>query len=155
MLRPKALWDRFRRDETGKVKFLTVVILAALAGGGYYLAMWGPLFLDHLEVKKRCEESVNSTWRYHDTGKTRSSFLAKIHAIKKIDVDVGGVTEQRPAIDPDDRDVQVELDTIADPPILSIDAAYPRTVKMPFLDREKTFWFDVHCEVDTSEVNWD
>ena len=40
------------------------------------------------------------------------------------------------------------------PAVLSVDARYARTVPLPGLKRDHTFWFTVHCEQTLQGVSW-
>ena len=65
---------RLRRPDprqAGKVKFLTIVLLAAVVAGGYFLFVWGPLELDNFDVKQNCDKAVNKSWQYKNTDVTR------------------------------------------------------------------------------------
>jgi hypothetical protein len=103
------------------------------------------LALDHLDVRHRCQESLNSTWRHKSAQRTRDDFLRRVHGIRTIKVEIGGELRRVPAIDPDE-DLDVRYDQSVRPPMLSIDAYYEREVPLPFLDRTHIFAFSASCE---------
>jgi hypothetical protein len=139
---------RAHRDESGKVKFLTIVLLAALVGGAYWGFVYVPLALDHLDVRHRCQESLNSTWRRNSAQHTKDDFLRRVRSIRTVEVEIGGDLRTVPAIDPGE-DLEVRLDQSVRPPMLSIDVYYEREVPLPFLDRTHIFAFSTYCERET------
>ncbi len=148
---------RLRRPDprqAGKVKFLTIVLLAAVVAGGYFLYVWGPLELDNFDVKKYCEQALNQTWRYKDTDHPRAKFLSLVGRMGTHPEDQGGETVQVPNINPDPEDMTVQIDQSVTPAVISIDARYARTVPLPGLKRDHTFWFTAHCEQTLQGVSW-
>lgn len=136
--------QRRHRDESGKVKFLTLVLVAALGGGAYWGWVWVPVQLDHLDVRHRCQEALNSTWQVRNAHRTRDDFLRRVRAIRSVEREIGGDVRRVPAIDPEEG-LEVNLDQSVRPPILSIDGWYEREVELPFLDRTHVFFFEFYC----------
>lgn len=142
-------------DQAGRIKFLTIILLAAVVGVGYFAAVWVPLFVDNMSVKKDCEKAVNATWRFKDTEKTRTEFRAIVKGVGMHKVNEGGEMVSEPIINPSDDDLQIQIDQSVQPAVLSIDVTYPRTVKLPLMKgKEHTFWFSAHCEVNLADVKW-
>ncbi|RMG15371.1 MAG: hypothetical protein D6729_12490 [Deltaproteobacteria bacterium] len=131
-----------------------LLLLAGLIGGGYFLYVYAPLFLDNLDAKSECEKALNETWRYKDPEVTRERFVRNVRRVRTIEVEDEGVVEEVPAIDPEPEDVYVELDETVEPPMLRLDYSYTRTVTAPLLNKQWSFDFSVHCEQDTGAVKY-
>ena len=141
--------------QAGKVNLIALLVLAAVVGGGYFLYVYAPLYLDNLDAKSTCEKTLNEVWRLKDPNAARERFVMNVRRLKTIEVvDEDGVVERVPAIDPEVEDVYAELDQTQDPPLLILDYDYERTVTAPLLNKQWTFHFNVHCEQDTGEVQY-
>ncbi len=136
---------RSHKGQAGKVKFLTLVLIAVVAAAVYGGFVYLPLMMNNMEVNKVCKESLNSTWRRWDPRHTREDFLRRVHSIATVEREIGGETRRVPAIDPGDH-LEVKLDRTARPPILSIGAYYEREIDLPFVDRTHVFSFSSYCE---------
>jgi len=150
-VRPRAR----RLDQSGRIKFLTIVLVAAVVGGGYFAVIWVPLFVDNMHVKEDCQKAVDETWKFKDTDHPRNTFLTLLKNVGMHAVNEGGEMVQEPVVNPSSDDLQVQIDQSVSPAVLSIDVSYPRTVNLPLLKGKKhTFWFSAHCEVTLNDVVW-
>ncbi len=136
---------RLRFSQSGKINFITLLLVAGLVFAGYAGFIYLPLWIDHLDVNRRCEESLNSTWRRQDPRHTKEDFLRRIHDIATVEKEIGGDLKEVPAIDPGDY-LEVNLDQSVRPPILSIDVSYEREVTLPLIGGTRVFHFSAYCE---------
>jgi len=138
----------------GEVKFTTLLFLAAVVGGGFFVAVYGPLYIDNYSAGEKCREAVNETWRNRDEENTRQMFLKKVRRVALVDALVDGAVQQVPAINPNERDVIVELNEVAEPPYLRLTYDYSRIGRFPVINKEREFFFRVECEESLDEVQW-
>ena len=131
------------RDQSGKVNIVSLLLVAALVGVGYGGYVYTPLYLQHLDVKQRCQESLNSTWRHRSPQRTKDDILRRLHDIDTVEKEIGGDLRKVPAIDPGDF-LEVRMDESVRPPVLSIDISYDREVALPLLGRTHIFYFSAY-----------
>lgn len=139
-----------RRGEAGEGKVIPALIIIGLVGFFYGLWVYGPLYFDRMEVGSKCQEALNETWLASDVEVTRIKYLGHLRRLGTEEIDVDGVMEQVQIHDPDEEDLIIEIDELADPPVLSIDYSWSRWVILPLLGDEKEFLFNVYCEVTTA-----
>lgn len=135
-----------RLDQTGKINFISLLLVAGLVVAGYAGWVYVPLYLQNLDVRHRCQESINSTWRHKSERRTKEDVLRRIQEIDTVEREIGGDLRTVPAIDPDEHGIQVRIDETIRPNIVSVDISYDREVTLPIIGGTRTFSFDAYCE---------
>jgi hypothetical protein len=129
--------------------FITVLLIAALVGGVYWVATFGGAYWDNQEVKADMKEAANLCYHELDNSKIQSFMMRKLHS--KFDAQQeGGKTAM--VIDFDPADLRVER--TASPKWVHIYLTYSRVVRTPLLGQERNVTFVDHAEADLSDVKW-
>ncbi|WP_242339073.1 MULTISPECIES: hypothetical protein [Anaeromyxobacter] len=153
--RPRDARSGPRRAERGAVSWVTLVLLAGLGGGAYWLWVWGPVYVVHYEVKQVVHEYINQAVRNPRDAELVRNMVHKLETLAKVDgVDAYGGPARVPAVVVDPADVTWERDANAAPPTLHVAFQYERSVTYPFLDRTGTRVFTVDVDGDLSRPNW-
>ena len=143
-----------RRGERGAA-WVSLLLLATLAGGGYLGWTWAPVFFTHYEVKQVARDYMNQAVKDPDDAALLARMIDRIARVEVVKEDgAGGHPELRPVVVVDPRDVSWERDTRSTPPVLRVSFAYEREVRYPFLDRSVTKIFTVDLENELSPAEW-
>ncbi|GAC1336178.1 MAG: hypothetical protein NVSMB23_00310 [Myxococcales bacterium] len=133
------------------VSFLLLVLVAA---GGYWAFVFGPVYLDHAEVKQFCAQAGNMAYTEHSDAAVKAFVVNHIRTkFAYEELLSNGMTKTSYKIDFDpDQDVRIERSAL--PPKIDIEVSYGRTVALPILGGARTVNFLVHTEQDLSTVKW-
>ncbi len=154
-LRPRDARSGARRAERGAVTWVTLLLLAGLAGGAYWLWVWGPVYVVHYEVKQVVHEYINQAVRDRRDAELVQNMVHKLETLALVDgEDASGAPVRVPAVVVDPADVTWERDASAEPPTLHVAFQYERSVAYPFLDRTGTRVFTVDIDGDLSRPDW-
>jgi hypothetical protein len=149
--RPRAI----SRGPRGAVTWVTLVILAALAGGAYFAVVWLPIYAEAYAVKQVVRDHMNQAVKNRDDDRLRRSMVAKIRSLAEVEgVDAYGSPAIMPAVSLDERDVIWERDTRSQPPMLRVSFEYTREVALPLLDRSASKVFVIEEENDLTTPDW-
>jgi hypothetical protein len=100
---------------TGKVNFVGVLMLAALAGGVYWLMTFGMLYVDHYEVKEAVAVAYNK-WLQVTPDRIRTELKNDLDSLKfgtHEEVDKGsGETRVKPGLGITDEQIVIEEDLV-------------------------------------------
>ncbi len=145
----------FLRREEGKITWVTVVMVAMLLGGGYVLYVWGPIYMDHYDVRQTVRGVANSAVMNPDDEHLKADLLAKLRSVRLeefIDSESGQKT-RRPVVNLQPQDLIWERDTRATPPTVHIAFDYVRQIHLPIFNKtqEKPFHIDMTIEISRAE----
>ena len=131
--------------------FITVlVVLGGILAIGW-IATYGPAYWDNTDVNKILKAAANMCYREPNDEKVRAFMLIELH--RRFDTgerDTNG--EPIMAIDFGDDDIRIERQD--QPRWVNIWFTYQRTIKIPFVDQERTITFYDHAEQDLAPVKW-
>jgi hypothetical protein len=146
---------RSRRLERGGISWVTAVLLATIAGGGYLGWVWLPLYFELYAVRQVVREYMNQAIKNPNDEVLRQGMLRKLESLVEVDaVDDYGRPARVSAIQVDERQVEWERDTAAEPPTIRIAFAYERQVLYPILDRADVAVFEVDLTGELTRANW-
>lgn len=142
------------RSERGEVTWVTLLLLVSLAASGYWLWVWGPVYVVHYEVKQVVREFINQAVRNPNDGELVGKMVHKLETLAVVDgEDADGAAARVPAVSVDP--AAVTWDRVrAEPPTLHVAFDYERSVTYPFLGRTGTKVFTVDIEGDLSRPDW-
>jgi hypothetical protein len=140
-------------DQRGGVSWVTVLLLACLAAGGYLLWVWGPVYLVHYEVKQVVRDYANQAVKNPSDADLRTRMVHQLATLDRLDaVDGNGRPIQIPAVNV--REEEVTWERTQDPPQLHIAFEYTRPVRYPLIDRADETTFDIDGTFDISRADW-
>lgn len=146
---------RPRRAERGEISWVTVVLLVALAGGGYLTWVWVPLYFEHYTVKQVVRDYMNQAIKNSDDAGLRRNMVLKIRSLEQVNAtDAYGRAVRVPAVPLDEGQVTWERNASAQPPTLRVAFQYERQVVYPILERTDVKLFDVDLTGDLSRADW-
>ncbi len=144
-----------RRSERGGVSWVTLLLLAAVAGGGYWLWVWGPVYFENYAVKQVVRDYMNQAIKDSDDGRLVHNMVLKIRSLGERDaLDGYGRPVRVPWVPLEERDVTWERDTRSQPPMLRVAFEYTREVEYPWLNRSTAKVFAVDLSNDLTVPNW-
>lgn len=139
-------------DQRG-VSWVTVLLVLALALGGYLLWVWGPIYLVHYEVKQVVRDFANQAVKNVDDASQRQLMVSKLAGLDRVEVvDEYGRPGRIPAVSV--RPEQITWERTQQPPTLHIAFEYTRTVRYPLVDREAEATFEIDQTFDVSRPEW-
>ncbi|HSD19736.1 MAG TPA: hypothetical protein VLC54_06855 [Anaeromyxobacter sp.] len=150
--RPGGARSGLRRSERGEITWVTLVLLAGVAAAGYWLWVWGPVYVVHYEVKQVVREFINQAVRNPNDRELVGNMVHKLETLALVDGD--GAAARVPAVSVDPADVTWDRARGAEPPTLHVAFDYERSVTYPFLGRTGTKVFTVDIEGDLSRPDW-
>jgi hypothetical protein len=152
--RPGGARSGHRRSERGEVTWVTLLLLVGLAASGYWLWVWGPVYVVHYEVKQVVREFINQAVRNPNDGELVGKMVHKLETLAVVDgEDADGAAARVPAVSVDP--AAVTWDRVrAEPPTLHVAFDYERSVTYPLLGRTGTKVFTVDIEGDLSRPDW-
>jgi hypothetical protein len=152
--RPGGARSGLRPSERGEVTWVTLLLLVGVASAGYWLWVWGPVYVLHYEVKQVVHEFMNQAVRNRNDGELVRNMVHKLETLALVDgEDAYGAPARVPAVSVDPAAVTWDR-AQAEPPTLHVTFDYERSVTYPFLERTGTKVFTVDVEGDLSRPNW-
>lgn len=144
-----------RRGERGGVSWVTLLLLAGLAAGGYLAWVWAPIYVENYAVKQVVRDYQNQAIKNSDDDGLRHNMVLKIRSLGSLQaVDEYGRPYRVPAIALEDHEVLWDRDTRSQPPMLRVSFEYAREVAYPILDRTTTKVFVVDLSNDLGRPDW-
>ena len=154
--RPGGARAGLRRSERGEITWVTLVLLAGVAAAGYWLWVWGPVYVVHYEVKQVVREYINQAVRNPNDRGARGEDGPQARDARRWWTGEGadGAAARVPAVTrrPGRRDLGPRR--ARTPPTLHVAFDYERSVTYPFLGRTGTKVFTVDIEGDLSRPDW-
>jgi hypothetical protein len=146
---------RLRRVERGEISWVTLVLVAVLAGGGYLAWVWAPVYFQLYTVKQVVRDYMNQAIKNTDDEALRRNMVMKIRALEQVEgVDAAGRPARVPAVSLDERQVVWQRDDRSQPPTLRIAFAYEREVVYPLVGRSDVRVFEVDLTGDLTRADW-
>ncbi len=144
-----------RRGARGAVSWVTLVLLAALAGSGYAAWVWTPVYFENYAVKQVVRDYMNQAIKDPDDAALRRNMVLKIRALGDREaLDTYGRPVRVPWVPLEEQDVTGERATRSQPPMLRVAFEYTREVEYPWLNRSTTKVFAVDLSNDLTAPNW-
>lgn len=123
-----------RRYERGGVSWVTLLLLAAFAGGVYLVIAWAPIYIVHYQVRQVVRDHMNQAIKDRNDGEIVERMCKKLAALHQVTVvDENGYEQRVPAVQVTPADVTWERDTSVQPPVLRVAFEYVREVRYPYL----------------------
>jgi hypothetical protein len=142
-----------RRGERGGVSWVTLLLVAVVAGGGYLLWVWGPIYIENYTVKQVVKDYANQAIKNPNDAELRAAMVAKIHSLGQIDtVDAYNRPVKVPAIPVVESEVVWQRDVQAK--TLRIAFEWERQVVYPLLDRVTVTTFTFDRTEDLTRADW-
>jgi len=143
------------RAPRGQITWVTLFLLIFLAGGGYLLWMWGPIYFENYAVKQVVRDYMNQAIKDADDAALRRNMVLKIRSLAQVEgTDAWGRPARVPAVMLEENDVAWERDPKSQPPMLRVSFEYVREVPLPLLDRTATKVFTVDLTNDLTRADW-
>ena len=144
-----------RRGERGAVSWVTLLLVALLAGGGYAAWVWAPVYFENYAVKQVVRDYMNQAIKDSDDASLRRNMVLKIRALGEREVlGADGRPARIPWVPLEEQDVTWERDTRSQPPMLRVAFEYAREIEYPGLNRSTTKVFAVDLSNDLTAPNW-
>ncbi len=143
------------RGVRGQITWVTALLLALLAGGGYLAWIWIPVYVVDFEAKQVVRDYMHQAVKDPDDAALRERMVARLRLLDTSEgVDRDGQPARLPTVDVAPQDVTWERNRDVRPPTLRVAFDYVRVVTWPGLDRrtEKTFTIDL--TEDVSIPDW-
>ncbi len=142
-----------KRLERGTASWVTVLLVLGLAAAAYAAVVFVPPAVLHYEVKQVVRDYGNQAVKNPEDEKLIQGMVVKIRSLDDVEgVDEAGRKVRYPVVDLRREDVSWER--TADPPSLHVTFEYPRTLALPFLDREIERVYRVDLTMDLTRPNW-
>jgi hypothetical protein len=127
---------RPRRYERGGVSWVTLLLLATLAGSVYLVITWAPVYVVHYEVKQTVRDFMNQAIKNSDDAVLIEKLCEKVRSLDSTTVVFeDGRTEKAPSVNLTPSDVTWERDSSVTPPTLRVAFQYTREVHYPYLEK--------------------
>ncbi len=141
--------------QRGQITWVTLLLVAALAGAGVLAWTWLPVYFEHYTVKQVVRDYMNQAVKNRDDEGLRRNMIAKILTLAEEDaVDVSGRRVRIPAVRLEERDVTWERDQDSQPPTLRVAFSYAREVTYPVARVKATKVFTVDLTSDLALPDW-
>jgi hypothetical protein len=140
--------ERMRRNDRGGVNFVQISLLASLIVACYFGYIFVPLWVDHyLDVRKVVRVACNTAYGGRVEAPVRLSVKKGFHDLglqnETLNED-GTITTTQIELTDDNIDT---LEIQKDPPLVTLEIHYTRTVVWPLLKKEHSYDFtSVHSE---------
>ncbi len=113
----------------GKVSLGTLVLLALIAGGIYFVVMVAPFYVDHLDVKEAVSAAHNLAGRNGNDGVLRAEIRVRTSQMgQHVEKDTWGVERVVPGLGLTDEQITIERSSVTQN--VRIEVAYEREVQL-------------------------
>jgi hypothetical protein len=128
------------RNNAGKVSLGTLVMLALVASGIYFVVMVAPLYVDHMDVKEAVSVAHNLAGRNPNDGVLRAEIRERTSRMgEHVEKDTWGVERVVPGLGLTDEQILIERSGITQN--VRIEVTYERSVRLKPLDYVHTVQF--------------
>ena len=118
-----------RRGERGGVSWVTLLLIVIVVGGGYWGAVWLPVYYENYAVKQVVRDYMNQAIKNSDDEGLIRNMVLKIRSLDQREtVDDLGRAVRIPTVPLEERAVAWERDTRSQPPMLRVSFEYEREV---------------------------
>jgi hypothetical protein len=137
----------------GAVTWVTLLLLAGIAAGGYLAFVFGPVWVLHYEVKQVVRDYGNRAVKDTDDVALVRGMVDKLRSLQQVPaVNDAGRAIRVPVVDLQPQDVLWER--TPDPPTLRVQFEYPRELELPGLNRTLLRIYRVDETMDISRARW-
>lgn len=143
------------RGPRGQITWVTALLLAAVAGGGYLAWVWVPVYVVAFEARQVVRDYIHQAVKDPDDAGLRERMVQRLRLLDAAEV-VGedGAPVRVPAVDVAAQDVTWERNREVRPPTLRVAFDYTRVVAYPWLDRRAEKVFTIDLTEDVSIPDW-
>lgn len=114
--------------DAGKVDIGTLVLLALIGGGLYFVVMVAPFYVDHLDVKEAVAAAHNLAGKNGNDGVLRAEIRQRTsHMGEHVEHDTWGVEKVVPGLGLTDEQITIERSSVTQN--VRIEVAYEREVR--------------------------
>lgn len=134
-------------NQRGKVQFLTIVLILAIAGAAWAAVIYGPYYLDHSTVKQTTQQYLSRMTSVNKRGDVdlRKLYIAELNRIGQHDeTDATGLKKVVKGLGITDEMVTWKTDNVTG--ISTVGVEYSRTFQLKPLKKWKTLQFSVFKE---------
>jgi hypothetical protein len=144
-----------RRVARGGISWVTLVLVVAVAAGGYLAWVWLPVYFQLYTVKQVVRDYMNQAIKDADDEGLRRKMVLKLRMLGRVEsVDAEGHPVVVPAVALEEGQVTWERDESAQPPTLRVVFEYERPVVYPLIGRTEMSVFTVDLTNDLSRPDW-
>lgn len=138
----------------GGVSWVTLLLLALLAGGAYLAWVWGPVYVVHYEVTQVVQDFMNRAVKDRNDDELVEDMCKRIRALaEEEELQDDGQVEMVPAVSVYPQDVLWQRDGGARK--LRVTFSYTRSIFHPGIDVTVEKTFEVDAVNDITPVIWD
>jgi hypothetical protein len=126
---------------SGKVNLIGVVIVGAVAYGGWWLFTYAPAKLDHLDVKEAIIAGYNQA-KTDNLGNVRLTIMNKLNGKDfgwHYEIDEANHRVRKPGLGIKDEQLIIEKNDVTDS--ITVTVEYDRTIELKPFDKEETKHF--------------
>jgi hypothetical protein len=132
-----------------------MLLLLGLAVAAYAAVVFVPPAVLHYEVKQVVRDHGNQAVKNPDDEALVRNMILKIRTLQQVPgVDAAGMRIWIPVIDLQREDVTWERNRETSPPTLHVTFEYPRSIELPWLDRNLERVFRVDLTMDIARPDW-
>jgi hypothetical protein len=143
------------RGPRGAVSWVTLLFLAAAAGGAYLAWVWLPIYAEHYAVRQVVRDHLNQAVKNRDDHALRRNMVLKIRSLAEVErLDEYGRPVRLPAVTLDEGAVAWDRDDRSQPPMLRVSFEYTREVVLPVIDRTASKVFTVDESNELTVPDW-
>lgn len=144
-----------RSFERGGVSFVTILIVAAVAGAVYMVIHWLPVWVLHYEVKQVTRDYMNQAIKNRDDAELVLRMTQKLASLDtEVVTDSNGVEQKVPTVQVAPNEVTWERDLSSSPPMLHVSYEYKREIHYLWLNKVSEWVGTVDLDNDLSIPNW-
>ncbi|HSM93792.1 MAG TPA: hypothetical protein VLT47_12995 [Anaeromyxobacteraceae bacterium] len=146
---------RPRRYERGGVSWVTLLLLAAVAGAVFLAIAWTPIYVVHYEVKQTVRDYMNRAIKDRDDAALVEALCQKLRSLDTSEViGADGRPERVPSVNLTPADITWERDTTTPPGTLHVAFEYTRQVRYPYVDKVSEWVGTVDLYNDLTIPDW-
>lgn len=142
-----------RSPESGRISFVSMLLLTGLVAGGYLAIVYVPLYVDNYQLKRVMQEAANLAWKQPDDDALRKLILSKSANVGARWVVEEGRDKKIPGFGLLADNIFVTRDEATKTVIVQIN--YEREIILPIFARKQTLSFNPYVQVSTAEVKWE
>ncbi len=134
------------------ISVMGVILLLLIAGGIYWIVVFGGAYWENHEVKSVVRQAANIAYSNPSDGAVRDFIIRKTQEMFEYEYEEFGQRKKGYRVELHPEDVLIERNQV--PPWIHISVSYSRIIQPPFGQQEKQLDFAIYVEQDLSPVKW-